>query len=106
MICSIWNGGTRSQSGSGYGIKIKELDRDRYFPKEWNSVFLTLEGENGEVEVNINKPSFRCGNCRELISKEIGLWLIKNGKADWPKGNPPQVLLEPSGERHLTVTFV
>ena len=101
MIGTTWNNG-----GDGYGIKISESDRDSYFSEDWDSVFLTLEGESGEVEVNINKPSFRCGNCRELISKEIKLWLKKNGKDTWPKGHPHQVKLEPDGEPHLTVTFV
>ena len=107
MIGSVWGGGARYQTGYAvYGIKISVSNRDHYFPEEWNSVFLTLEGETGEVEVNINKPSFKYGGCTELTDEKIKQWLKKNGKDTWPKGHPHKIKLEPDGEQHLTATFV
>lgn len=105
MIASAWNNGDYHQSGTGYGIKINEQDRDRFFKKEWQSVFLKLEGQDNEVEVNIDKPSFWGKVCRELISKEIGLWIIRNNKGRWDKGNPPRLKLEPANERRFSVSL-
>ncbi|MBL7183887.1 MAG: hypothetical protein ISS50_05495 [Anaerolineae bacterium] len=91
MIVTAWNNGKHHPTGAGYGLKVEAKDRDRYFRKEWRNVFLKLEGEVEEVVVNVDKPSFWDPTCRELINKEIGVWLIKNGKAPWPKGHPPKM---------------
>lgn len=106
MIGTIWNNGDYNQSGAGYGIKIKELDRDKFFSREWQSVFLKLEGQNDKIEVNIGKLSFWGIVCRELIKKEIGLWLIKNNQGTWDKGHPPTVKLEPTGKQQFNVTLI
>ena len=73
-------------SGAGYGIKLNPRDRDKYFRKP--KVFLRLEGQACDIQVNTDKPSFWNGTCRELISKDIGLWLRSNDKAPWIKGRP------------------
>lgn len=106
MIATAWNNGQHHQSGAGYGIKISEQDRDRLFKKEWKSVVLKIEGYDNEVEVNIDKPSFWGETCRELISKEVGLWLIANNNAKWDKGNPPKLRLEPLNERKFKVELI
>lgn len=93
MIAIAWNNGSHSPDGNGYGIKINVQDRDRYFRAEWKTILLTLEGEPGILEININKPSFWNSTCRELISVDIGRWLIKHGLAPWLKGNPPKLIL-------------
>jgi hypothetical protein len=95
MIVKAWNNGHHHRNGNGYGIKISPSDRDRYFKREWKLILVELEGESGAVEININKASFWNDACRELISVQLGKWMIKNGLAPWPKGNPPELLLEP-----------
>ena len=90
MKVTAWNNGSHSTSGAGYGLKIAIDDRNAYFKKEWFSVFLSLPGKTDPIEVNIAKESFWGDTCRELISKEIGLWLRSKGLAPWPKGNPPK----------------
>jgi len=93
MIVTAWNNGSHNRNGNGYGIKISIQDRDRYFHTEWKTILLTLEGEPGYLEININKISFWNTTCRELISVDIGRWLIKHELAPWPKGNPPKLIL-------------
>ena len=95
MIVTAWNNGLHDESGSGYGLKVSNTDRNQYFKREWGTVFLELEGFLQLVEVNIRKKSFWEGTCRELISKDIGVWLRKNGLAPRQKGRPPKLHLIP-----------
>lgn len=93
MIVTAWKNGTPSPTGAGYGVKLAASDRDRFFDRNWKSVCLLLEGSPDVIEVNIDKPSFWGNTCRELISAEIGRWLIHNGLVPWPKGQPPTLSL-------------
>ncbi len=95
MIVTAWNNGAHHDSGAGYGLKIRVEDRDRFFQRQWDTVFIELEGEQEAVEVNVNKDSFWGPRCRELINHRIGPWLRRNGYAPWPQGQPPSFLLEP-----------
>ena len=104
FVGTAWNNGSYRMSGAGYGIKLNPRDRDRYFEKP--NAFLKLEGKTGDIEVNTDKPSFWNSTCRELISKEIGLWLRSNGRAPWIKDQPPKLQLEPVGERTFKVTIL
>ena len=104
FVGTAWNNGSYRMSGAGYGIKLNPRNRDRYFEKP--NAFLKLEGKTGDIEVNTDKPSFWNGTCRELISKDIGLWLISNNKAPWIKGHPPKLQLEPVGERTFKVIIL
>ena len=106
MRAKAWNNGSHDPSGNGYGIKIEATDRDSYFNRTWKHVTLHLEGVGGFLDVNIDKPSFWGEICRELISKEIGQWLIKNERAPWPKGEPPKLELSPMVEGQFQVRFV
>ena len=85
FVGTAWNNGSHQPSGAGYGIKLMPRDRDKYFRRP--EVFLNLEGRTGDIPVNTDKQSFWNDTCRELISKEIGLWLIDNGKG--PVGEGP-----------------
>jgi hypothetical protein len=58
MIATAWNNGTHHKSGAGHGLKLGAKDRDRFFQRDWDTVFLVLEGRQTAVEVNINKESF------------------------------------------------
>ena len=100
MKVTAWNNGEHHQTGAGYGLKLSASDRDRYFRESWGTVLIHLP-DGVESEVNTDKASFWNESCRELISQEIGRWLIKTGKAPWPGGNPPKFELIPKGERHF-----
>ncbi len=104
MIVKAWNNGDYHQDGNGYGIKITSRDRDQYFDASWKKIILELDGENKLVEVNISKKCFWIETCRELISKEIGKWLIKNRLSPWPIGKPPVLEMVQMSERHFRLT--
>jgi len=94
MNVTAWNNGAKSKSGSGYGFKISIEDRQRYFNKNWQTIDLFLPGLDKSISINISKHSFWNKTCRELISQEIGKWLLSNGYAPWPKGHPPRFELQ------------
>ena len=96
MKVTAWNNGSPSETGTGYGIKIDHVDRDRYFKEEWDSAIIDLE--NGKrIEVNISEGFWR--GCCELRSAEIGRWFIEHCLAPWPKRYPPKMELQPLEER-------
>ena len=100
MKVTAWNNGSHHRTGAGYGLKIEASDRDRYFRKVWESVYVQLP--NGlQIEINTSKASFWNDTCRELINKEIGRWLIESGNAPWSFGRPPIFKLLPQQERHF-----
>lgn len=78
-------------------MTIQIRDRDQYFQRSWKSVWLELEGYSRDFGVNIDKPSFWGPNCRELISKHIGIWLIENNLTPWLNRKPPTLNLESKG---------
>lgn len=67
---------------------------------------MSLESDEGEVIVNVNKKSFWSPICRELISKDIGIWLIRNKKAPWPKGRPSKMRMEHIHGNKFKVEFI
>jgi len=101
MNVTAWNNGQHHASGAGYGLKLSIKDRDRYFKREWGTVFVELDGSRKVVEANVDKDSFWGGSCRELISKEFGIWLRGEGLAPWESGKPPKLQLTPVGERRF-----
>ena len=105
MIITAWNNGEHNPSGAGYGLKLTITDRDLYFKRAWTNVLLELQGEKASISVNTSKPSFWDRECRELINKDIGKWLIKNKKAPWPEGHPPKMLMQPIAKHTFRVTL-
>jgi hypothetical protein len=103
MIVTAWNNGVHNPSGAGYGLKIAIEDRDRHFQSSWEVVFLELEDYPHPVEVNVKKKSFWGPVCRELIGKDIGIWLRQNGLASWPKRRPPKLDMRPIGDKRFRV---
>jgi len=91
MFWTGWHNGSHHRPYSGYGFKVSAEDRDLYFNREWKFVTLALPVAEGFVlsEANIDKDSF-WGDCRELITKDIGLWMMSNKTAPWVKGKPPR----------------
>lgn|SRR5574341_490388 len=103
MEVTAWNNGQQHSTGAGYGFKLGAKDRDANFQPSWTTVFVSLPGSQQEVEVNIAKPSFWSPDCRELISREFGGWLIDNGYAPWPSGEPPRFRLRNMGGNHFRI---
>ncbi len=101
MIVTGWNNGKHHTSGAGYGLKIPRKDRDQLFDPKWPSVFILFPDRDEPIELNIKKASFWNDKCRELISKKIGLWLIEQGHAPWPSGQPPKFNLIPTRDKHF-----
>ena len=102
MIVTGWNNGSpNNRTGSGYGIKLKRLDRDAYFSKGWPSV--TIELENRDLVYPRLSNSF-WKTCTELRGKKIGKWMLDNELATWPKGNPPHFKLEHLGDRKFKLS--
>jgi hypothetical protein len=95
ILATAWNNGKYHPSGSGYGLRVSAADRDRYFERAWRSVELRIDAAR-PIIVNIDKPSFWHGY-RELISVELGRWMLANQFAPWPKGQPPRFSLIPQG---------
>ena len=104
MEVTAWNNGAYHTSGAGYGLKVNASDRDRYFSRTWSTIILELQGQTDPIEVNIAKPSFWSDTCRELIKKDIGLWLIDNGYGTWKSGQPPKFQLEKVAERRFKLS--
>jgi hypothetical protein len=102
---TAWNNGRHHESGAGYGFKVDIVDRDREFLTAWVQVEIVLPSASGPVraEARIDKASFWSENCRELISRTIGEWLIREGHAPWHSGSPPQFLVRSAGEARFEV---
>jgi hypothetical protein len=66
MIVTAWNNG-----GTGYAIKVKADDRDKFFKKEWKTVTLGFENSPIQAQVNIAKKSFWTPVCLELIKRKL-----------------------------------
>ena len=75
-------------------------DRNNHFERAWKTVSIKLP--NGEeTTVNIDKESFWNGTCRELMSQQIGRWLLDSKIAPWHYGKPPKRRLTPNGIRYF-----
>lgn len=100
MIVTAWSNGSPRESGAGYGLKLAIDDRDRYFERSWEGVTVVFP-DGRKTDVNVAKPSFWGSTCRELISVEIGRWLLAEGLAPWPARRPPKLELQPAGEKRF-----
>lgn len=102
---TAWNNGEWRNTGAGYGLKISVEDRDRHFKHDWNTVTLRLVGNRTSrvAEANAAKASFWGPQCRELIKREIGRWLIENGFRRWPRNAPPRFRMRLVDRREFEV---
>lgn len=105
LIWTAWNSGSHSPTGVGYGFKIPIRDRDLYFDRAWKTVVVELPdgGVSKTVELNVEKSSFWGKYCHELLSKEFGLWLIKNRRGHWENRRPPRINVSILGEGKFRV---
>ena len=104
FIATAWNNGQHLPSGAGYGLKLSIRDRDQHFRRSWKTVDIQFSGKPGITRINVDKDSFWSETCRELISKDIGRWLIGLGLAPWQPGQPPKVVVRQNGDRSFNVS--
>ena len=98
IVVTAWNNGKHHRTGAGYGLKLSVQDRDNFFERRWGTVALWLPDADRPIHVNIDNASFWNSTCRELISSEIGRWLLNGRMAPWPLGRPPRFELQRIGE--------
>lgn len=98
MTWTGWHNGSHHNPFTGYGFKIDGWERDMYFDRSWKRVTIALPATRGYVltEANIDKGSF-WKDCRELISQDIGIWMMDNKYAPWKRGFPPRFIAHPVG---------
>ena len=106
IVATAWNNGNHHRTGAGYGLKLSVVDRDNSFERRWGTVALWLPDADQPIQVNIDKDSFWSSTCRELISTDIGRWLLKSLLAPWPPGHPPRFALRPIGEGAFEVRAI
>ena len=104
MIVHAWNNGAQSRTGSGYGFKVNNNDRDEFFKPEWDEILLEIDGEEAPAAVAVNKEGFWSEKGQELTSSQLGKWLRKNGMAPWPRQDPPVFVLEPLVDNKFRVS--
>ena len=102
MIWTAWNNGAHHATGAGYGFKIEPGNRDADFQRGWGTVFIHLPG-GATAEANVDRDAFWGPQCREVISQDIGQWLLSNGHAPWNPGSPPKFEVEATQPRHFHV---
>lgn len=95
-----WSNGRVQASGAGYGVRIDIADRDRFFDRRWTSVDVEFRNDTAVVRLS---PSF-WRTCTELRSAAIGRWMLSEGLAPWPGGEPPALNLIPRGGRRFELT--
>ena len=105
MIATAWFSGKHNTTGGGYGLKLRQEERDQNFQRSWKTVFLSLPGRVGELELSLT-PSFWNNTCRELRSAEIGRWFIRNGYSPWKKGSPPKFNLVQVQDNHFVLQLL
>ncbi|WP_061994624.1 hypothetical protein [Clostridium sp. ATCC 25772] len=93
MKVTTWNDGSYNVFGSGYGVRISKLDRDKFFDVTWESVSIHIGQFGNSVEIPLYDTFWE--NCLELRSIKIGKYLIDNGLNKWESNNPHKLLLLP-----------
>lgn len=93
MNVVAWNNGKHQTSGTGYGIRLAAEERDRFFDRRDEFITMRIEGRPDSFRVNTKKKTFWNEKCRELIHREIGVWLRNSGLAPWIRGAPPSLIL-------------
>lgn len=102
MIVTGWNNGSPRNTGAGYGVRVSNKDRGKYFEESWSSVTIEIDGDR--IKVNVSSSFWQ--SCAELRSAKIGKWLIRKGLAPWPKDEPPKLKLEPKGNKEFILSRI
>lgn len=81
---SSWNNGSPNHiTGTGLGLRIDAHYQPSIFNQGFTTIDLYHKGNLIAKSVNVANKS-----CRELIHKDIGLWLIQNRWDTWPANQP------------------
>lgn len=96
MDATIWAGSGKKQ----LGIRVGPANRSRYFNPAWHQVVVEMDGQLRHFNLS---PGFwkRCPEFRDGPEAHIKTWLARHSLSDWPKGEPPRLLLEPLGGNHF-----
>lgn len=106
MEVTAWNNGQYAVSGAGYGLRVEQADRDRYFDKDWQIVWIVLPGVADEIKVHIDASTFWSDSSGELLNQRIGQWLIENGYAQWKRRKPPRFFLDADENARFTLRII
>jgi hypothetical protein len=92
MVSTLWTGrnnGEHRPTGAGCGLKVTATSLDPQFKRTWRTVSIELPSGAGVImaEANVTKKSFWGPQCRELIRRDIGLWMLPECHAPWQDGN-------------------
>jgi len=91
MEVSAWS------SGSGtFGIRVGNVNRDRYFDRSWTVIDVEIDGQPHRFRLT---PGFwrKCPEFRDSGATVIRDWLRRNHTLNWPTGEPPRFQLLPLG---------
>jgi hypothetical protein len=80
-----------SRVGGTLGLRVGKENAQRFFPRNWHSVGVELDGQR--VIVPITNTFWT--SCPELRSPFIRDFLEEHGLAHWRKGRPPKLRLLP-----------
>ena len=101
MIVTAWNNGQHHATGAGYGVKINAVTAIGISATSGDRSYLNWKARISLLRSILISRPFGMKYASELIKKEVGLWLLLNGLAPWPKYHPPKLCLEPIGERRF-----
>lgn len=93
MKVTAWKNGKGHSQTTYYGVKLTVADRDSVMQSGRATVTIELGDSTRVAKVNIAKDSFENDTCRELIHRDIGIWLKELGLVPWPTGQPPKLSL-------------
>ena len=97
-IVTAWNNGAHHSSGAGYGVKLTPKAGTPISDASGDGLKSTSPAVQSD-ESKRQENSFWGRQCRELISHEIGKWLLATGMAPWPRGLPPKFRFVARSER-------
>lgn len=103
IIVSAYNNGKFSQTGSGYGFRIKDSDVKHNSKLLVSKIFITLDDKYKKIPVSINQDSVLYDEHVIFTKKEIGLWFIQNGIKTWDSGSPPKFLMEHIEKKYFKI---
>ena len=99
MLVKARNGGI-----GGYGIRINQSDRDTYFDRNWQSVFVHIDNKKYEINITSsfwydNRPSGNkaCIELRGIIFREYFKkfgWVKENNDKNWTRYDIPSFQLK------------
>jgi len=98
IVIGFNNGSPDDITGAGYGLRIKQKDRDKFFQKNWKSINIIINSKQS-INVKLSKSFWK--ECIELRSSAIGKWMIDNELAPWSKGKPSKFNMELIGNKQF-----